>query len=83
VLVRRLAGWLVGDHLLFRDFRPYAIMFTNVCVVIIVSMVTLLTDYGLDGTMFMTTVGTRVNYARNENIFSYITMATSLYSRIL
>jgi hypothetical protein len=23
--------WLLGDHLLLRDFRPYGIIFTNVC----------------------------------------------------
>jgi hypothetical protein len=32
--------WLVGDHLLLlRDFRPYVILFINVCVFITVATV--------------------------------------------
>jgi hypothetical protein len=27
-------GWLVGDHLLIRDFESYGIIFMNACVVI-------------------------------------------------
>jgi hypothetical protein len=35
-----LVGCLVGDHLLLlRDFRPYVIIFINVCAVITVAMV--------------------------------------------
>jgi hypothetical protein len=26
-----LVAWLVGNHLLFRDFGPYGIIFMNVC----------------------------------------------------
>jgi hypothetical protein len=38
--------WLLGDHLLLRDFGPYGIIFMNVCVVITVAMVILLQDFG-------------------------------------
>jgi hypothetical protein len=38
--------WLLGDHLLLRDFGPYGIIFMNVCVVITVAMVILLQDLG-------------------------------------
>jgi hypothetical protein len=41
-LVGWFVGWLVRDHLLLRDFGSYAIIFMNVCVVIIVAMVMLL-----------------------------------------
>jgi hypothetical protein len=27
-----LVAWLVGDHLLLRDFAPYGITFMNMCV---------------------------------------------------
>jgi hypothetical protein len=37
--------WLVGEHLLLMDFRPYGIIFMNVCVVITVAMVMLLRDF--------------------------------------
>jgi hypothetical protein len=30
VLVGSLVGWLVGDHLLLRDFGPYGIIFMTV-----------------------------------------------------
>jgi hypothetical protein len=33
---------LVGDHLLLRDFGPYVMILTNVCVVITVAMALLL-----------------------------------------
>jgi uncharacterized YccA/Bax inhibitor family protein len=42
-----LVAWLVGDHLLLRDFGPYGIIFTNMCVVITVAMVILLRDLSL------------------------------------
>jgi hypothetical protein len=48
-----LVGKLVGDHLLLRDFGPYA-MFMNVCVVITVAMAMLLRDFGSYVIMFMT-----------------------------
>jgi uncharacterized YccA/Bax inhibitor family protein len=38
--------WLVGDHLMLRDFGPYGIIFINVCVVITVTMLILLSDVG-------------------------------------
>lgn len=34
-----------SNHLLFRDFELYVIIFTNVCVVITVAMVTLFRDF--------------------------------------
>jgi hypothetical protein len=46
--------WLIGDHLLFRDFGPYRIIFMNVCVVITVVMIMLLRDFGPYGIIFMT-----------------------------
>jgi hypothetical protein len=45
---------LVGDHLLFRDFGPYGIIFKNVCVIITVAMVMLLRYFGPRGIIFMT-----------------------------
>jgi hypothetical protein len=41
-----LAGSLVVDHLLLRDFGPCVIIFMNVCVVITVAMVMLLRILG-------------------------------------
>jgi uncharacterized YccA/Bax inhibitor family protein len=38
--------WLVGDNLMLRDFGPYGIIFINVCVVITVAMLILLSDVG-------------------------------------
>jgi hypothetical protein len=32
MLVGSLVGWLVGDHLLLRDFGLYWIIFTTMCV---------------------------------------------------
>jgi hypothetical protein len=36
---------LVGDHLVFRDFRPYGIIFMNMCVVTTVAVVMLLSGF--------------------------------------
>jgi hypothetical protein len=41
-----LVGWLVGDYSLSSDFGPYGIIFMNVCLVITVSTVMLLRDFG-------------------------------------
>jgi hypothetical protein len=41
-----LVAWLVGDHLMLRDFCPYVIIFMNVRVVITVAVVMLLRDFG-------------------------------------
>jgi hypothetical protein len=41
-----LGGSLVGDHLLFRDFETYGIIFMNLCVITI-AMLMLLRDYGI------------------------------------
>jgi uncharacterized YccA/Bax inhibitor family protein len=49
-----LGAWLVGDHLLLRDFGPYGLIFINVCVVITVAMVMLLRNFGPYGIIFMT-----------------------------
>jgi uncharacterized YccA/Bax inhibitor family protein len=48
-----LVAWLVGDHLLLRNFGPYVIIFMNVCVVITVAMVMLLRDFGRHGTVII------------------------------
>jgi hypothetical protein len=41
-----MVSWLVlGDNLLLSDFRPYWIIFTDVCVVITVAMTTMLRDF--------------------------------------
>jgi hypothetical protein len=45
---------LVGDHFLSRDFGPHGIIFTNVCIVITVAMVTLLRNIELYRVPFMT-----------------------------
>jgi hypothetical protein len=39
---------MVGDRLLFRDFDPFEITFTSVCMcfVVIITVVTLLRDFG-------------------------------------
>jgi uncharacterized YccA/Bax inhibitor family protein len=34
-----LVAWLVGEHLLLRDFGPCGIIFMNACVVITIAMV--------------------------------------------
>jgi hypothetical protein len=44
---------LVGDHLLFRDFGTYGIIFMDVCAVITVALVMLLRDFGSYGMIFM------------------------------
>jgi hypothetical protein len=49
-----LVDWLLGDHLLLRDFYPYVNIFMNVCVVITVAMVMLWRDFGPYGILFMT-----------------------------
>jgi hypothetical protein len=48
--------WLVGDHLLLKDFNPYGIIFMNVRVVITFAMVMLLRDSGLYEIIFMACV---------------------------
>jgi hypothetical protein len=47
----RLVSWLVGDHLLLRDFGPYGIIFM---IIITVIMVMLLRDFEPYGVIFMT-----------------------------
>jgi hypothetical protein len=47
-----LVGWLVGNHLLLRDFGPYVIIFMIMCGLTL-SMVMLLRDFGLNGIIFM------------------------------
>jgi hypothetical protein len=49
-----LAAWLVGEHLLSRDFGSYGIIFMNVYVVLTVAMTMLLRDSGPYGIIFMT-----------------------------
>jgi uncharacterized YccA/Bax inhibitor family protein len=44
---------MFGGLLLLRDFGPNGIIFTNVCVVITVSMAMLLRDFGPNGIIFM------------------------------
>jgi hypothetical protein len=51
-----LVAWLVGYHLLLRDFGPCGIIFMNVCVVISVDMVMLLRDFRPYGILFMVCV---------------------------
>jgi hypothetical protein len=46
VLVGSFVGWLVGHHLLLRDFWPYGLIFMNVCFVITVAMVMLQRHFG-------------------------------------
>jgi hypothetical protein len=58
-LVVWLVGWLVGcfilgGHLLLSDFRPYAIICVNVCVVITVATLMMLRDFVHYETMLMT-----------------------------
>jgi hypothetical protein len=50
-----LDGNLVSDHLLFRNFGPYVIIFMNVCVLITVAMAMLSRDFQHYGIIFMTT----------------------------
>jgi hypothetical protein len=45
--------WLFGDHLIFEIFEPYAIIFTNVCIVITVAMVMVLREFGQYGIIYM------------------------------
>jgi hypothetical protein len=40
-----MGGWLVGDHLLLRDFEPYGILFKDMCTVVTVATVKLLRDF--------------------------------------
>jgi hypothetical protein len=53
VLIVSLLSWLVCDHLLSRDFRPYRIIFMNVRVVITVAMVVLLRDFWPVSSIYM------------------------------
>jgi hypothetical protein len=48
-----LVVWLVGDHLLLKDFGPYGIILMNLCFVVTVEMVMLLRDFGTYETIFM------------------------------
>jgi hypothetical protein len=49
-----LFAWLVGEHLLLRDFGPYRIIFMNMCVIADVIMVMLLRDFEPCDIIFMT-----------------------------
>jgi hypothetical protein len=40
-----LLAWLVGGHLLLKDFGPYERIFMNICVVITFSMAMPLRDF--------------------------------------
>jgi hypothetical protein len=42
VWVGWLLGWLVGGHLMFRNFGPCRTIFKNACVVITAAMIMLL-----------------------------------------
>jgi hypothetical protein len=49
-----LQAWLVGDHLLLRDFEPYAIIFMKAYIGLTVAMAMLFGDFGPHGIIFMT-----------------------------
>lgn len=49
----RLIGWVVHDRLLLKDFEPYGIILTNVCVVITVATVMLGRDFWLNWITFV------------------------------
>jgi hypothetical protein len=48
-----LGGWLVGDHLLLRDFELYEIIFKKARVVITLAMAMHLRNFGPYGIMYM------------------------------